>query len=156
MSGYPALRLTVLCETGTRGLLGAVFGPSQNGETVQAAGLLPRLTPQMLLLADRAFDGDDFLRAVADTGSQFLVRLCAHRRPAVLAVLPDGSYLTRFRSLRVRVIEADVTPSPPAADNASRAATGSRQPSWTTATTPPRTSSASTTNAGRSSPPSTH
>ncbi|MFE4582639.1 transposase [Streptomyces chartreusis] len=109
MSGYPALRLTVLCETGTRGLLGAVFGPSENGETVQATGLLPRLTPQMLLLADRAFDGDDFLRAVADTGSQFLVRLCAHRRPAVLAVLPDGSYLTRFRGLGVRIIEADIT-----------------------------------------------
>ncbi|WP_326608138.1 IS4 family transposase [Streptomyces sp. NBC_01800] len=109
MSGYPALRLTVLCETGTRGLLGAVFGPSENGETAQAAGLLPRLTPQMLLLADRAFDGDDFLRAVADTGSQFLVRLCAHRRPAVLAALPDGSYLTRFHGLRVRIIEADIT-----------------------------------------------
>jgi hypothetical protein len=109
MSGYPSLRLTVLCETGTRGLLGAVFGPSENGETVQATQLLPKLTPQMLLLADRAFDGDDFLRAVAGTGSQFLVRLCAHRRPAVLAVLPDGSYLTRFRGLRVRVIDADIT-----------------------------------------------
>ncbi|MFE7707809.1 IS4 family transposase [Streptomyces sp. NPDC057486] len=109
MSGYPSLRLTVLCETGTRGLLGAVFGPSENGETAQATELLPRLTPQMLLLADRAFDGDDFLRAVASTGSQFLVRLCAHRRPAVLAVLPDGSYLTLFHGLRVRVIEADIT-----------------------------------------------
>ncbi|MGW7530580.1 IS4 family transposase [Streptomyces sp. NPDC054783] len=109
MSGYPSLRLTALCETGTRGLLGAVFGSSENGEAVQATQLLPRLTPQMLLLADRAFDGDDFLRAVAGTGSQFLVRLCAHRRPAVLAVLPDGSYLTRFQDLRVRIIDADIT-----------------------------------------------
>ncbi|OEJ22804.1 hypothetical protein AR457_36715 [Streptomyces agglomeratus] len=109
MSGYPALRLTVLCEIGTRGLLGAVFGPPENGETVQAAGLLPQLTPQMLLLADRAFDGDDFLRAVAETGSQFLVRLCAHRCPAALAVLSDGSYLTRLRGLRVRIIAADIT-----------------------------------------------
>ncbi len=94
---------------GTRGLLGAVFGPSENGEPVQATELLPRLTPQMLLLADRAFDGDDFLRGVASTGSQFPVRLCAHRRHAVLAVLPDGSYLSRFHGLRVRVIEADIT-----------------------------------------------
>ncbi|MGW0093874.1 transposase [Streptomyces sp. NPDC003328] len=109
MSGYPSLRLTVLCETGTRGLLGAVFGPSENGETVQATRLLPPLTPQMLLLADRAFDGDDFLGAVARTGSQFLVRLCAHRRPAVLPVLRDGSYLTRFKGLRVRIINADIT-----------------------------------------------
>jgi hypothetical protein len=94
--------------TGTRGLLGAVFRPSENGETVQASWLLPRLTRRMLLLANRAFDGDDFLRAVAGTGSQFLVRLCAHRRPAVLAILPDGSYLTRFQDLRLPIIEADI------------------------------------------------
>lgn len=109
MSGYPSLRLTVLCETGTRGLLGAVFGPAEAGEIVQAFRLLPRLTSQMMLLADRAYDGDEFLGQVADTGAQFLVRLSARRRPAVLAVLPDGSYLTRFHHVHVRVIDADIT-----------------------------------------------
>lgn len=109
MSGYPSLRLTVLCETGTRGLLGAVFGPAETGEIVQACRLLPRLTSQMLLLADRAYDGDEFLGQVANTGAQFLVRLSARRRPAVLAVLPDGSYLTRFHHVHVRVIDADIT-----------------------------------------------
>ncbi|MEU2874671.1 IS4 family transposase [Streptomyces olivoreticuli] len=109
MAGYPALRLTVLCETGTRGLLGAVFGPSATGETAQASALLSRLSPQMLLLADRGFDGDGFLGAVAATGAQLLVRINSHRRPAVLATLPDGSYLTRFNRLQLRIIEADVT-----------------------------------------------
>ncbi|MEU6557289.1 IS4 family transposase [Streptomyces sp. NPDC046915] len=109
MSGYPSLRLTVLCETGTRGLLGAVFGRSKAGEIVQATRLLPKLTTQMLLLADRAYDGDEFLGQVADTVAQFLVRLSARRRPAVLAVLPDGTYLTRFRHVHVRIIDADIT-----------------------------------------------
>ncbi|MFE5681564.1 transposase domain-containing protein, partial [Streptomyces erythrochromogenes] len=72
MAGYPALRLTVLCETGTRGLIGAVFGPSGTGETTQASSLLPRLSPQMLLPGDRGFDGDDFLGSVAATGAQLL------------------------------------------------------------------------------------
>lgn len=46
-------------------LVGAAFGTSGNGWTVAATALLPRLTPQMLLLADRAFDGDDYLQAVS-------------------------------------------------------------------------------------------
>ncbi|MFK0112861.1 transposase domain-containing protein [Streptomyces sp. NPDC091217] len=98
MSDYPSLRLTVLCETGTRGLPGAVFGRSEAGEIVQATRLLPKLTTQMLLLADRAYDGDEFL-----------VRLSARRRPAVLAVLPDGTYRTRFRDVHVRILDADIT-----------------------------------------------
>ncbi|WP_338674581.1 hypothetical protein V1460_17280 [Streptomyces sp. SCSIO 30461] len=30
-AGYPAVRLTALCETGTRGLLAAAFGPLRGG-----------------------------------------------------------------------------------------------------------------------------
>ncbi|WP_329611840.1 IS4 family transposase [Kitasatospora herbaricolor] len=108
-AGYPVLRLTVLCETGTRGLLGAVFGPTSTGETTQASMLLPLLSPQVLLLADRGFDSDDLLGAIADTGAQLLVRISSKRRPAILATLPDGSYLTRFKGLDLRIIEADVT-----------------------------------------------
>ncbi|MED7949579.1 IS4 family transposase [Streptomyces sp. BE303] len=109
IAGYPALQLMALCETGTRGLLGAVFGPTSTGEQAYALKLLPLLSPSMLLLADRGFDGQDFLGAVADTGAKFLVRLRSLRCPAVLAVLPDGSYLTRLGQLKVRIIEADIT-----------------------------------------------
>jgi hypothetical protein len=41
-TGYPALALMTLVETGTRALLGAVFGPGAEGETGQARELLPR------------------------------------------------------------------------------------------------------------------
>ncbi|WP_329460941.1 IS4 family transposase [Streptomyces sp. NBC_01431] len=109
MAGYPALRLLALCETGTRGLLGAVFGPSATGEMAYAARLLPLLTPRTLLLADRGFDADAFLASVSDTGAQLLIRLNPRRRPAVLATLPDGSFLTRFNGLKLRIIEAHIT-----------------------------------------------
>jgi hypothetical protein len=42
--GYPMLRLMALCETGTRALLGAVFGPTSTGETGYAKQLLHLLT----------------------------------------------------------------------------------------------------------------
>ncbi len=108
-AGYPAVRLMTLCETGTRGLLGAVFGPTRHGEVFYAGKLLDRLSPRMLVLADRAFDANDFLGALTETGAQFLVRLNPRRRPAVLSVLPDGSYLTRLGALQVRIIDADLT-----------------------------------------------
>ncbi|QIY76710.2 IS4 family transposase [Streptomyces sp. RLB1-33] len=109
ISGYPALRLTALVETGTRGLLGAVFGPTSVGEPTHAAQLMHLLSPKMLLLADRGFDGNNFYAAVARSGAQLLVRLGPHRKPVVLEVLADGSYLTLLGGLKLRVIEADIT-----------------------------------------------
>ena len=107
--GYPYLQLMTLAETGTRALLGAVFGPRSTGEITYAARLVDRLDPDMLLLADRAFDGGEFLAAVRTTGAQFLVRMRSGRRLPRLAVLPDGSILTRLGQLNVRVIQAQVT-----------------------------------------------
>jgi hypothetical protein len=63
----------------------------------------------MLVLADRAFDSNDFLAATARTGAQFLVRIRSSRRPPVSVQLPDGSYLTRIAGLQLRVIDADIT-----------------------------------------------
>ncbi len=109
-AGYPTLMLMALVETGTRALLGARFGAvTDDGEIGYAVRLLPLLTADMLLLVDRGFDGNDFLAAVAGTGAQFLTRIDAQRRPPVLAALPDGSYLTRFAELPVRIIEATIT-----------------------------------------------
>jgi hypothetical protein len=44
-AGYPALMLMALAETGTRGLIGAVFGPVGVGERAYAVRLLPLLGP---------------------------------------------------------------------------------------------------------------
>ncbi|SCE11019.1 Transposase DDE domain-containing protein, partial [Streptomyces sp. di50b] len=108
-AGYPSLRLTALCETGTRGLLAADFGPCTVGELASATSLLPALGPQMLLLADRAFDSDAFFGAVADTGAQYLIRLRSTRRPLIEKVLSDGSFLTHLDGRPVRIIDAVIT-----------------------------------------------
>lgn len=109
-AGYPQLMLMALVETGTRGLLGVRFGPQgPGGEPGYARRLLHLLTADMLVLADRGFDGDELLAQIAATGAQFLVRIGGNRRPRVDQPLPDGCYLTRFGDLRVRVIEAGVS-----------------------------------------------
>jgi hypothetical protein len=108
-TGYPVITLMALVETGTRALIGAVFGPAAGGETGQALGLLPLLDATMVLLMDRGFDGGDFLAAVAATKAHFLVRLNGNRRPPVLRHLPDGSFLSLIGGVKVRVITAEVT-----------------------------------------------
>ena len=108
-TGYPALLLMTLAETGTRALIGAVFGSQADGEAAWARKLLHLLDATMLLLMDRGFDGGDFLAAVAATKAQFLVRLNASRRPPTLRHLPDGSFTSVIGGVKVRVIIARVT-----------------------------------------------
>jgi hypothetical protein len=109
LAGYPAMRIVVLAETGTRGLLGAVIGGrGERSEVPLARKLVPLLREGMLLLADRAYDAADLLKEAAGTGAHVLVRGSASRKPAVEQVLPDGSYLSQVDGLAVRIIEADL------------------------------------------------
>jgi hypothetical protein len=109
LAGYPAMRIVALAETGTRGLPGAVTGgKGDRNEAPLARELVPLLREGMLLLADRAHDAAGLLAAVAATGARFLVRGSAARKPAVLAVLPDGSCLSQIDSPEVPIIEADL------------------------------------------------
>lgn len=104
--GYPTVELMTLVETGTRALIGAVFGPTAEGETGYASRLLHLLRPDMLVLWDKGFDGNDFLAAVAATRAQVLGRLRSNRRTPVLARLADGSYLSVIGTVRVRIVLA--------------------------------------------------
>ncbi|WP_324606705.1 transposase [Kitasatospora azatica] len=103
------LELMTLVETGTRALIGAVFGTTSDGETAYARRLLHHLGPDMLVLWDRGFDANAFLAAVATTGAQFVGRLRANRRTPILARLADGSYLSVLGTVPVRVVEARIT-----------------------------------------------
>ena len=107
-AAFPHMMLMVLCETGTRGLIGAVFGPADTDERGFAARLFPLLNKQMLVLTDRGFDSDGFWAALSDTGARFLGRIAANRKPPVLARLSDGSFLSRFGALTVRIIDVDI------------------------------------------------
>ncbi|MGW1545287.1 transposase domain-containing protein, partial [Streptomyces sp. NPDC002309] len=107
--GYPTLELMTLVETGTRALVGAVFGPTSGGETTGYAGrLLHLLRPHMLVLWDKGFDSNAFLAAVTDTGAQVLGRLRSNRRTPVLTRLADGSYLSVIGTVKVRIIDAQI------------------------------------------------
>ncbi|MFC6054111.1 transposase, partial [Streptomyces pratens] len=70
---------------------------------------------EMLLPADAAFDGNEFLDAAHQSGARFLVRSGARRVPTPAEHLGDGSYLARIGYgvlrvlLPVRVIEAALT-----------------------------------------------
>jgi hypothetical protein len=107
-TGYPVIQLMTLVETGTRALIGAVFGTPATGEITWARNLLGRLDETMLVLMDRGFDAGEFLRDLAATRAQFLVRLTANRRPPVLGRLPDGSVLSVIGGVQVRIITASV------------------------------------------------
>src|SRR6266536_6160063 len=88
MAGYPALRVMVLAETGTRGLLGATVGSVSDRDEVRLARrLLPLLGPGMLILLDRAFDAAAFLAEITATGAMLLARAKSTRQPLVLACL---------------------------------------------------------------------
>ena len=109
---YPTLRLLALVSCGTRTLIDAVFRPVSAGETTCAPLLLPSLRPGMVLLADRNF-GAGFLAAqISETGADFLVRVRAGYGAPGLPVLrryPDGSWLSRFGGVPVRVVDAQIT-----------------------------------------------
>jgi hypothetical protein len=106
---YPVIQLMTLCETGTRALIGAVFGSPARGELAWARGLLPLLDASMLVLLDRGFDAAEFFGQVAAKRAQFLARLNASRNPPVLRHLPDGSFLSLIGGVNVRILTASVT-----------------------------------------------
>ncbi|MFF1900862.1 hypothetical protein [Streptomyces sp. NPDC058228] len=107
-SGYPQIELMTVVETGTRAVIGAVFGLTREGETSYATRLLHHLGPEMLMLWDRGFDGNDFLAAVHATGARVVGRISQRRRPPVLQPLADSSYISVIGSVAVRIIEARV------------------------------------------------
>jgi len=121
-AAFPTLRFVALVETGTHLIFAAQMGRFTEGELALARRLLPRLGEGMLLLADRQFSAQGFLREVCATRAQFLVRVPQRIELPVEQSLPDGSYLSaigisrRTRrpnvpGLRVRVIDYQVQPA---------------------------------------------
>jgi hypothetical protein len=108
-AGYPQIRLVALVACGTRAVIDAVFGPKSCGETTQAHRLLRSLHAGMIVLADRGFDSNTFLAALAATDAHFLVRLGGNRKPPMLRRYRDGSYASIIAGVAVRIIECEIT-----------------------------------------------
>jgi hypothetical protein len=110
--GYPLIRVVALVACGTRTIIDAVFGACRSGETTYAATLLPSLREGMLLLADRNFASGKLFHAVADRHAHALIRCktsTSGPKLPVLHRLADGSWLSRFGGIGVRVIDAHLT-----------------------------------------------
>ena len=95
-SAFPQVRLVGLGECGTHAVFAAALGPYSSAEKTLAAGVLPKLQGDMLLLADRGFAGYELWVAAAGTGAQLLWRATATFTLPVLELLADGSYLSRL------------------------------------------------------------
>lgn len=108
-TGYPAIQLMTLVETGTRALIGAAFGTGADGEITWARRLLHHLDASMLVLMDRGFDAAAFLAEVNGTRARFLVRIKGSRRLPVIERLSDGSVLSLLGGVKVRIITAHVS-----------------------------------------------
>jgi hypothetical protein len=120
---YPTLRLLALVSCGTRSVIDAVFGPVSSGELTYAASLLGSLRPGMILLADRYFGAGPLAAQIAGTGADFLIRVrvgTAAPKLPVLGRCPDGSWLSRFGGIPVRVVDAEITVTTSAGRSAGR------------------------------------
>jgi hypothetical protein len=110
-TGYPQVQLLALVACGTRTLIDAVSGPTTSGETTYAPGLLRSLRAGMIMLADRNFAAGALAAKVAATQAEFLIRVRTGRGAPKLPALRryrDGSYLSRFGGVPVRVIDAQI------------------------------------------------
>lgn len=115
-AGYPQAQCAVLVECATHAILGANLGPYRAPEWDICQPLLSRLTPDMLCLADRGFNGYRYWKMACETGAQLLWRCASNRQLPVIKMLDDGSYLsaiypdaksrrTRSGEIILRVVE---------------------------------------------------
>lgn len=93
---FPQSRTVGLVEIGSHAVVAVQIGTIRTGERELAGALTGALTPDMLVVADRGFYSFDLWRAYHRTGAQLLWRMSAGVRLPVLAVLPDGSYLSEI------------------------------------------------------------
>jgi Insertion element 4 transposase N-terminal/Transposase DDE domain len=109
--GYPLIRVVALVACGTRTIIDAVFGPTSSGETTYCGQLLGALSKDMLVLADRYFAAGKLVAAIEHTGAHALIRCKTSSGPKLpnLRRLSDGSWLSRFGGIDVRVIDAEIS-----------------------------------------------
>ena len=93
-SAFPQAQVVVLGECGSHAITGAAVGPCNAHERVLAEQLVPRLEPDMLVIADRNFYSFDVWQEFRKTGADLLWRVNANLGLPVMRWLPDGSYLS--------------------------------------------------------------
>jgi hypothetical protein len=101
-SAFPQVLTVALGECGSHAIVGAALGPCNGDERALAERLLPRVEPDMLVMADRNFYSFDMWAAFRATGADLLWRVTANLRLPVLRWLPDGSYRSVVCNPKIR------------------------------------------------------
>lgn len=96
-AAFPQARVVALAECGTHVIFDAVVGAYTTAENTLARGLVDRLQPGMLLLADRGFCGFPLWSRAAATGADLLWRAMGNMKPRHLRTLADGTWLAELR-----------------------------------------------------------
>ncbi len=109
-SAFPQARVVALAECGTHAMFAAEIGKYSHSEATLTERLLIRLSPGMLLLADRGFFSFALWRKASATGADLLWRIRTDAngpRPEHVQDLPDGSWLAHLKK------STDHTDTPP-------------------------------------------
>ena len=94
-SAFPQARLLGLVECGTHVVVAAAIAPYSRSEVAMAMELLPaKLTPDMLVLADRNFYSFKLWQAACATGAKLAWRVKSTLGLPLQQRLSDGSYLS--------------------------------------------------------------
>ena len=95
-SAFPQARVLGLVECGTHAVVAADVAPYSHSEQAMAAQLLqrPKLTADMLVLADRNFYGFKLWQTACASGAKLVWRVKSNLKLSVQQRLPDGSYLS--------------------------------------------------------------
>lgn len=101
-SAFPKAPVVAVAECGTRPFVAAEIGSFATGEKTLAARLYPRPRPDELLTVDRNFYSWDAWDAASATGAALVWRAPTQLDLPVIAVLPDGTYLTTLVKPSVR------------------------------------------------------
>ena len=124
-AAYPLVRLVSLVESGTHVLFGTLLDAYRVSEVALAAGVVQRLQPGMLCLADRNFFSYELWRKAQATGCDLLWRLKSNAALPCEQRLGDGSYLSTIypsskdrrhetNGVTVRVVEYELVGVPDA------------------------------------------
>jgi hypothetical protein len=91
---FPQARVAALVECGTHAVVAAEVDPWKTSERAQIPQLLRAFEPGMLVVADAGVYSYELWKAACQTGAALVWRVRTDLALPVLAVLPDGSYLS--------------------------------------------------------------
>jgi hypothetical protein len=110
---YPQVSSVMLVNFYTRSLMDVEFGTvAGTGEQTIAKGILGRLQPGTLNLADRLYPSYEAWSLASDTGAHLLWRVKSDFRLDLIEEFKDGSYLAKlykYDENRKRIVDESIT-----------------------------------------------